>query len=152
MGAALKNLPLTEYRDPEKRGAETEALLFRIRALLTELKIASHHCGWSHAAVAEKLMPTPRPAKDESRNVPLAWGTDFNPLRSDVKNAVRNKGAKLMGGKHAAEPAPTTRGSGIFQRGRLPPVRPVQTALIVVRLNRTGRGSCVDGPRAARSR
>ena len=104
MGAALKYLPLTEYKDPEKRGAETEALLFRIRVLLTEHKITSHHCGWSHAVVAEKLMATPRPAEDENRNVQLAWETEFNKLRSDVKNAIRNKAAKaLMGGKHAAE-------------------------------------------------
>ncbi len=103
MGAALRYLPLAEYKDPEKRGAETSALLFRIQVLLSDRKVTSHHLGWTHAVIAEKLMPTPRPPKDEDRNLHNEWETAYNKIRGDVKNAIRNPEGKRMGGKHVIQ-------------------------------------------------
>lgn len=103
MGAVLRYLPLTEYKDPETRGAATTALLFRIRMLLTENRITDHYPAWTHAVLAEKLMPTPRPDKDENVNTVLAWETEHKALTRDVNNAKRSAEGKRMGGMHVIQ-------------------------------------------------
>lgn len=103
MGAVLRYLPLASYKDPEQRGTEAMALRFRIGQALTENKITGHHHGWTHAVLAEKLMPTPRPPKDENVNSGLAWETAYQALRSEVYNASRSADGRRLGGKHVIQ-------------------------------------------------
>lgn len=94
MGAALRYLPLTEYKDPENRSAEAASLRMRIRVLLAEEKIIGWKRGLTHAQVAELLLP-PKPTTNVRE-----WDTEYQVLRRELNNAKRGVEGKRMGGNH----------------------------------------------------
>ncbi|MGH7047563.1 MAG: AAA family ATPase [Stellaceae bacterium] len=102
-GAVLRHIDLKEYRSPKETKEASDSILFVIAELLRARGIHNFCGGLTHAQVAEAMMPTPRPGKDENVNVGLAWETEFQKLRTDVNNACRSKQAKQMGAKEVAQ-------------------------------------------------
>jgi hypothetical protein len=98
-GAVLRYLPMAEYKTPAEKGMAVMMLRARIAQLLTEHKVTAAD-EWTHKIVTEKLMPTPRPDRNEvGNNKYLAWETAYKELYKEVSNASRSAEGMRMGAK-----------------------------------------------------
>ena len=102
-GAVLRWIDIASHKPGKDAREASGALLFQIRALLSDRGIHDQHSAWTHSVVAEHLMPTPRPPKDENSNIQLEWETGYRKLYTRVANAIRGNDAKQMGDRHVIE-------------------------------------------------
>jgi hypothetical protein len=102
-GAVLRYLNLADYKPKKDTSEVSSAMRMQITELLRARGIHTIEVGWTHAQVAEALMPTARPSRNENINSQLGWDTEYQALRQEVRNVIRSKEGKRMGAKKVAQ-------------------------------------------------